>query len=63
MSETLEALERKWETLYRKSHDVGDFRQGMVSDNFRRCGKSNSKTLFRRPVVPVSINGESNEDA
>ncbi len=41
MSETLEALERKRETLYRKLHDVGDFRRGMVSENFRKCGKPN----------------------
>jgi len=41
MTETLESLERKRETLYRKLHDVGDFRRGMVSENFRKCGKPN----------------------
>jgi hypothetical protein len=41
MAETLEALERKRETLYRKLHDVGDIRRGLVSDNFRKCGKPN----------------------
>jgi len=41
MGETLESLERKREALYRKLHDVGDFKRGMVSDNFRKCGKPN----------------------
>ena len=41
MGETLESLERKREALYRKLHDVGDLRRGMVSENFRKCGKSN----------------------
>jgi hypothetical protein len=41
MSETLEALERKREALYRKLHNVGDLRRGLVSDNFRKCGKPN----------------------
>lgn len=41
MAETLESLERKRETLYRKLHDVGDIRRGLVSDNFRKCGKPN----------------------
>ena len=41
MAETLEALERKRETLYRKLHDVGDIRRGLISDNFRKCGKPN----------------------
>lgn len=39
MGEALESLERKRETLYRKLHDVGDLRRGMVSENFRKCGK------------------------
>ena len=41
MAETLESLERKRETLYRKLHGVGDIRRGLVSDNFRKCGKPN----------------------
>jgi hypothetical protein len=41
MAETLEALELKRETLYRKLHDIGDIRRGLVSDNFRKCGKHN----------------------
>lgn len=41
MKENLDILERKRESLYRKLHDLGDFRRGMVSDNFRKCGKSN----------------------
>jgi len=41
MAETLESLERKREALYRKLHDVGDIRRGMVSENFRKCGKPN----------------------
>lgn len=41
MAETLEALERKRETLYRKLHNLGDIRRGLVSDNFRKCGKPN----------------------
>jgi hypothetical protein len=41
MGETLESLEKKREALYRKLHDVGDLRRGMVSENFRKCGKPN----------------------
>jgi hypothetical protein len=41
MTETLESLERKRESLYRKLHDIGDIRRGLVSDNFRKCGKPN----------------------
>jgi len=41
MAETLESLDRKRETLYRKLHDIGDIRRGLVSDNFRKCGKPN----------------------
>jgi len=41
MAETLESLERKRESLYRKLHNVGDIRRGLISENFRKCGKPN----------------------
>lgn len=41
MNGNLESLERKREALYRKLQDVSDFRRGMVSENFRKCGKPN----------------------
>lgn len=41
MKETLETLEHKREALYRKLGGIGDLRRGMVSENFRKCGKSN----------------------
>lgn len=39
MTETLEQLEAKRKRLYRQMEEVGDFRPGMISENFRKCGK------------------------
>jgi hypothetical protein len=41
MPETLEALEARREKLYQQLRDLGDFRRGTISVNFRRCGKAN----------------------
>ena len=41
MPETLETLEARREKLYRELQNVGDFRRGTVSVNYRRCGKPN----------------------
>lgn len=41
MGETLEDLERKRESLYRKLEDIGDIRRGIISVNYRKCGKAN----------------------
>ncbi len=41
MEETLEGLEAKRKSLYRKMEELGDFRRGIISVNFRKCGKKN----------------------
>jgi hypothetical protein len=41
MEETLESLEAKRKSLYRKLEEIGDFRRGIISVNYRRCGKKN----------------------
>jgi hypothetical protein len=41
MAETLRELEGRRERLYQELAGLGDFRPGMVSVNFRKCGKSN----------------------
>lgn len=41
MEETLETLEVKRAELYRKLGEVGDFRRGTISVNYRKCGKKN----------------------
>lgn len=41
MSEDIEKMERKREELYRQIAEVGDFRRGIISLNYRKCGKKN----------------------
>jgi len=41
MTEKLESLEQKRESLYKELHQVGDFRRGIISFNYRKCGKKN----------------------
>lgn len=41
MEETLEVLEEKRKSLYKKIEDLGDFRRGTISVNYRKCGKKN----------------------
>jgi hypothetical protein len=41
MPETLEALELERTKLYQQLQAVGDFRPGIISVNFRKCGKKN----------------------
>lgn len=41
MGEMLEGVERKRESLYRKIEEIGDFRRGTISVNYRKCGKEN----------------------
>lgn len=41
MPETLEGLEHRRQQLHQYLHELGDFRPGMISVNFRRCGKAN----------------------
>ena len=41
MEESLEALERQRRELYRQLENLGDFRRGTISVNYRKCGKSN----------------------
>jgi len=39
MEETIESLEKKREYLYRQLQSVGDFRRGIISVIYRKCGK------------------------
>jgi hypothetical protein len=41
MEETLESLEAKRKFLYQKMEEIGDFRRGIISVNYRKCGKKN----------------------
>jgi hypothetical protein len=41
MEETIERLEKKREELYRQLQETGDFRRGIISVIYRKCGKSN----------------------
>jgi hypothetical protein len=41
MSETLLSLERRREVLYRRLGRTGDFRRGIISVTYRKCGKKN----------------------
>ena len=41
MEETIESLERRREDLYRQLQEIGDFRRGIISVIYRKCGKSN----------------------
>jgi hypothetical protein len=51
MSEpSLPELEAERDRLYAQLSEVGDFRRGSVSENWRRCGKPNCACA--RPVHP-----------
>lgn len=39
MEETIESLEKKREHLYKDLREVGDFRRGIISVIYRKCGK------------------------
>lgn len=39
MTKSLEQLEEKRKKLYQQMEALGDFRPGMISENFRKCGK------------------------
>jgi hypothetical protein len=41
MDKELKALEEERRELYRKLSAIGDFRRGMISVNYRKCGKKN----------------------
>ena len=41
MEETIRSLEKKREELYRQLQETGDFRRGIISVIYRKCGKSN----------------------
>lgn len=41
MGETVESLEKKREHLYRQMQETGDFRRGIISVIYRKCGKKN----------------------
>jgi len=41
MPETLEGLEQRRQWLYQQLAALGDFRPGMISVNYRKCGRPN----------------------
>jgi len=41
MEESIEVLQQKRKSLYKKLEKIGDFRRGVVSLNYRKCGKKN----------------------
>lgn len=41
MKETLEGLEERRRQLYRQLAESGDLRRGIISVNYRKCGKPN----------------------
>ena len=41
MEETLESLEAERKCLVQKMEEIGDFRRGIISVNYRKCGKKN----------------------
>jgi len=41
MNDELEALETRRKQLYGELEQLGDFRPGMISVNYRKCGKKN----------------------
>ena len=41
MDKTIESLEKKREYLYRELQETGDFRRGIISVVYRKCGKKN----------------------
>jgi hypothetical protein len=41
MPETLDELEQRRRQLYQHLATLGDFRPGMISVNYRKCGKAN----------------------
>ena len=41
MKETLEGLEERRRQLYGQIAEAGDFRRGIISVNYRKCGKPN----------------------
>jgi hypothetical protein len=41
MNETLDALENRRKQLLTQLGNLGDFRPGMISVNYRKCGKKN----------------------
>lgn len=41
MEETIESLEAQRKALYQRLQDLGDFRRGSISVNYRKCGRKN----------------------
>ena len=41
MNKRLNELEAKRRSLYNKLEEIGDFRRGTISVNYRKCGKKN----------------------
>ncbi len=50
MTNPLEQLEQKRSDLYQQMQTLGDFRPGMISVNFRKCGKK--RCACAKPAHP-----------
>ena len=50
MKETLEGLEERRRQLHRQIAEAGDFRRGIISVNYRKCGKPNCACARRGHV-------------
>ncbi len=66
MNETLENLEQRRKSMYKKLEKIGDFRRGTISENYRKCGKKNCICTQKghpghgpRYLWNVTIKGES----
>ena len=58
MEESIEFLQQKRKSLSHKLEKIGDFRRGIISVNYRKCGK---RTVFAQrkdiPVMGLVISG------
>ena len=41
MAESIESLQQRKRSLFRKLMETGNFRRGTISVNYRKCGKKN----------------------
>jgi hypothetical protein len=48
MSQTLSQLEQRRRELFRELEQLGDFRPGMISVRYRKCGKANCVCVHQR---------------
>jgi hypothetical protein len=66
MGKTLEGLEARRSRLFKQLESIGDFRRGLISVNYRKCGKKNCQCARRghpghgpQYLWNATINGQS----